>query len=57
MACNSRVIKYKIYDTEETETHPLYDNYISRFNEDVERRQKRAKEISPAAKSKEKTNK
>lgn len=57
MACNSRVIKYKIYDTEETETHPLYDSYISRFNEDVERRQKRVKEISRVTKSKKQVNK
>ena len=36
--CNSRVIKYKIFDTEETVRHPYYDSYIKRFNEDVERR-------------------
>ena len=36
--CNSRVIKYKIFDTEETVSHPYYDSYIRRFNEDVERR-------------------
>jgi len=36
--CNSRVIKYKKYDTEETVTHPLYDTYIDRFYADVERR-------------------
>ena len=57
MTCNSRVIKYKIYHTEETKTHPLYDSYINRFNEDVERRLKRAKEIPRVAKSKKKTNK
>ena len=36
--CNSRVIKYKKFDTEETVTHPLYNIYIDRFYEDVERR-------------------
>ena len=36
--CNSRVIKYKIFDTEETVSHPYYDSYIKRFYEDVERR-------------------
>jgi hypothetical protein len=36
--CNCRVIKYKIFDTEETVSHPYYDSYIERFYEDVERR-------------------
>lgn len=36
--CNSRVIKYKIFDTDETVSHPYYDSYIKRFNDDVERR-------------------
>jgi len=38
LTCNSRIIKYKIFDTEKTVTHPLYDSYIKRFYEDVERR-------------------
>ena len=31
VGCNSRVIKYKKFDTEETVTHPLYNIYIDRF--------------------------
>jgi hypothetical protein len=36
--CNSRIIKYKKFDTEEPVSHPYYDTYIKRFYEDVERR-------------------
>jgi len=36
--CNSRIIKYKKFNTEETVSHPYYDTYIKRFYEDVERR-------------------
>ena len=55
--CNSRVIKYKKFDTEETVTHPLYNIYIDRFYEDVERRRKRiAKKVTRDVKSPEETN-
>ena len=55
--CNSRVIKYKKFDTEETVTHPLYNIYIDRFYEDVERRRKRiAKKVTRDVKSAEETN-
>tara|TARA_Y100000034_G_scaffold92919_1_gene112339 strand:+ start:38 stop:418 length:381 start_codon:yes stop_codon:yes gene_type:complete len=55
--CNSRVIKYKKLDTEETVTHDYYDIYVSRFYEDVERRRKRiAKKVTRDVKSPEESN-
>ena len=52
ISCNSRVIKYKIFDTEKTEIHPLYDSYIYRFQKDVERRADGVKKNAGATKQK-----
>ena len=54
--CNSRVIKYKIFDTEKTEAHAFYDIYIKRFYDDVERRKRIAKKVTRDVKSPEETN-
>ena len=55
--CNSRVIKYKKFDTEETVTHPLYDTYIDRFYEDVERRMNELEKNKRAIRNQKESNK
>ena len=57
MTCNSRVIKYKKFDTEETVTHPLYDTYIDRFYEDVERRMNELEKNKRAIRNQKESNK
>ncbi len=57
MTCNSRVIKYKKFDTEETVRHPLYDTYIDRFYKDVERRTNVLEKNKRAIRDKKESNK
>ena len=57
MTCNSRIIKYKKYDTEETVMHPLYDTYIDRFYEDVERRMNELEKNKRAIRDQKESNK
>ena len=57
MTCNSRIIKYKKYDTEETVMHPLYDTYIDRFYEDVERRMNELEKNKRAIRNQKESNK